>query len=99
MYTFGQLKTAIRQIIWPDGEADNLVAAHDKFFIDALMDLQTWVKCLEQDHTDIIPQCATLYNCGLTVLDAPRGAILKLSVIDKIDAATRRESAAANDDY
>lgn len=85
MYTLGQLKTAIRQTIWPEGEADNLVAAHDKFFVDALLDIQTWVKCQQQDHTDIIPQCATLYNCGLTVFDAPRGAIFKLSVIDGAD--------------
>lgn len=63
------------------------------------MDLQTWVKCLQQDHTDIVPQCATFYNCGLTVLDAPRGRILQLSVIDKIDPDTHEESSAASDDY
>ena len=99
MYTFGQLKTAIRGVIWPDGEADNLVVAHNKFFVDALLDLQTWVKCLQQDHIDIIPQCATLYNCGLTALDAPRGTIFKVSVIDKLDPDTGLESADADTDY
>ena len=99
MYTFGQLKTGIRQIIWPTGEPDNLVAAHDKFFVDAMLDLQTWVKCLQQDHTDLIPQCATAYKCGLTVFDAPRGNILRVSVIDKIDPDTGLEDADADDDY
>jgi hypothetical protein len=99
--TFGQLKTAIRGRIWPpgSGEPDNLIASHDKSFIDGLVDLQTCVPCLQQDNTDIIPQCATTYNCGLTVLPAPRGIIKKLSVIDKIDPDTYLESATAADDY
>ena len=88
--TFGQFKSAIRGRIWPPGSAepDNLVASHDKDFIDSLVDLQTWVPCLQQDNTDLYPQCSTTYNCGLTVLPAPRGIIKKLSVIDKIDPDT-----------
>lgn len=100
MYTFGQFKTAIREVLWPDGsEASNLVTAHNKFFIDALIDLQTWVECLQQDNTSIVPHCATYYKCGLTVLDAPRGAILQVSVIDKIDPDTGEEDATAADDW
>jgi hypothetical protein len=99
VYTFGQLKTEIRGRIWPSGESDRLVAAHDKLFVDALGDLQTWVKCLLQDHTDVVPQCATYYNCGLTVMDAPRGRILRLSVIDKINPDTLLEDADSPDDY
>ena len=95
MYTFGQLKSDIRKRVFPAGEASNLVASHDKMFIDAMMDLQTWVKCLQYDHTDLVPQCATLYNCGLTVFDAPRGSILKVSVVDRIDPTTGAESAEA----
>lgn len=99
MYTFGQLKTDTRQRIWPSGESDRLVTAHDKMFVDALMDLQTWVACLRQDHTDLVPQCATFYNCGLTVFDAPRGRILQVSVVDKIDPDTLEEDASAATDY
>ncbi|HUD74004.1 MAG TPA: DUF5977 domain-containing protein [Terracidiphilus sp.] len=99
--TFGQFKSAIRGRVWPPGSAepDNLVASHDKDFVDALVDLQTWVPCLQQDNTDIYPQCSTTYNCGLTVLPGPRGIIKKLSVIDKIDPTTNRESATGADDY
>ena len=79
--TFAQLKSAVRAIIFPSGEASSLIAAHDKAFIDALIDLQTWVSCLQTDNTSIFPQCSTLYNCGITVFDAPRGRIKKISVI------------------
>jgi len=99
VYTFGQLKSDIRKRVFPAGEASNLVASHDKMFIDAMMDLQTWVKCLQYDHTDLVPQCATLYNCGLTVFDAPRGSILKVSVVDRIDPTTGAESAEADIDW
>ena len=100
-FTFGQFKSAIRGRIWPPGSAepDNLVASHDKDFIDALFDLQASVVCLQQDNTDVFPQCSTTYNCGLTVLPCPRGIIKKLSVIDKIDSTTHLESADAADDY
>jgi hypothetical protein len=97
--TFGQLKSEIRLRVFPTGEADNLVVAHDKDFIDALIDLQTWVVCLQQDNTDLFPQCSTTYNCGLTVLPAPRGIIKKLSVMDKIDPITGYENPDVDDDY
>lgn len=99
--TYGQFISEIRGRIWPPGnaEADNLVASHNKDFIDALVDLQTVVLCLQQDNTDIYPQCSTTYKCGLTVIPAPRGIIRKLSVIDKIDPTTHLESATAADDY
>jgi len=99
MYTFGQLKSDCRARLFAGGEADNLVASHDKDFIDAIVDLQTWVVCLQTDNTDIFPQCSTTYNCGLTVLPCPRGIIKKLSVIDKIDPITGLENPDVDDDY
>lgn len=99
MKTWQQLKSEIFERVFPAGQAPNLLAAHNKICIDAIVDLQTVDDCLQYDHTDLIPQCATLYNCGLTVFDAPRGAIKKVSVIDKIDPETHLESATADDDY
>lgn len=84
--TFGELKARLRLQIWPQGEASNLVKSHDATFVDSLIDLQTWVACLQQNNLQRFPQCATLFNCGLTVLDAPRGAIKKLSVIGKANS-------------
>ncbi len=84
MLTYGNLITRLRPQIWPTGEAPNLVPSHDQSFVDCLDDLQTWVECLQVDHYDLFPQCATLYNCGLTVFDQPPHSMVKrLSVIDK----------------
>ena len=80
-YTWGQLKTDVRQILWPAGEAPNLVASHDKAFVDGMCDLQQFVPCLQQDNTSVFPACSTYYRCGLTLFQAPRGIIKKVSVI------------------
>lgn len=85
MKTFATFKSEIRESLFPAGEAANLVNPHAKSFVDALIDLQTFVECLQQDNTSIFPHCGTYYNCGLTVLDAPRGNIKKVSVMDTTD--------------
>ena len=76
--SFGDLKTELKALIWPNGVPENLVSAIDAYFEDALMDLQRWVTCLQAWHTDVFPQCATYFRCGLTVLDAPRGKIRRV---------------------
>jgi hypothetical protein len=98
-YSFGQLKAELRPEIWPSGEAGKLVAAHNRMFLDAIIDLQQTVDCLQFDNTSLFPQCATYYNCGLTSLPAPRGSILEVSVIDKINPTTHKEDATAEDDW
>lgn len=97
--TFAEFKLAIRRDIWPTGEASNLVAAHNKAFVDALVDLQQVVPCLQQDNVDLVPACSSFYHCGLTVLQAPRGNIKKVSVIDKTDPVTHKEDPALPDNY
>lgn len=99
MYTFGQLKSELRLNIFPAGEAENLVAPHDKAFIDALTDLQTWVACLQVDNTSLFDQCSTLFNCGLTVLTAPRGIIRSVSVVDRLNQTTGKEDATLGIDW
>ena len=99
MYTWGQLKTDLRKRLFPQGEAENLVAAHDAKFIDAYIDIQTWAECYQQDNTDVRRQCETYYQCGVTVLDAPRGIIRKVSVIDKVNPETHLEDADSDADW
>lgn len=82
-YTFANLKRDVRRDIWPAGESRNQFVAHNKSFVDALVDIQTWAECWQIDNTQLVPHCATYFNCGLTVFDAPRGIITQLSVIDK----------------
>ena len=76
--TFGDLKTEIKDLIWPNGVPENLVKPIDVSFEDALVDLQTYVDCLQAWHTDVYPQCSTYFQCGLTVFDKPRGKILRI---------------------
>ena len=78
---FLQLKTESRQILWPDLESENLVSSHDRFFNDALWDLNTNVECFRFNQTEIYPHCSTFFNCGMTVIPAPRGTILKVYAI------------------
>jgi len=95
MISFGKLKTDLRLRLFPTGEAPNLVVSHNAAFVDAIIDLQTWVDCLKRDNTDLVAQCATLFHCGVTVFDAPRGNIIKLSVMDKVKATAAETAAAA----
>lgn len=97
--TFQQLKVAVRSRVFAAGEARNQRPAHDKSIVDALVDLQRWVECLQANNTHLVPHCSTYYNCGLTSFDFPRSIVKRLSVIDKINPETHKEDATAADDY
>lgn len=84
--TFAELKTKIRNDLWPDGEPENLVTAHNNKFVEALVDLQDAVLCYRFGNTDVYPHCSTYFNCGMTVLPAPRGKILRVYTIGKQDS-------------
>lgn len=99
MLTFLQLKQAVRARVFPAGESRNLRVHHDKSMVDALIEAQRWVECLQTQNTFLIPHCATTYNCGLTSFELPRMMIHRLSVIDKINPETGEEDATAADDW
>lgn len=81
-FTFLQLKQQVRAEVWPAGEARSHRPAHDKWFLDALMEIQRYVECFQQNNTDLFPQCSTLFNCGLTSFDFSRAMIKRLSVVN-----------------
>ncbi len=81
-YTYQDLVNEVFGYCFPNGQATSLVLSHTKSVTDALIDLQTWVSCLQQNNTTIVPQCDTFYNCGVTGCDAPRGSIKKVSVVE-----------------
>lgn len=79
--TYAEFKARVRRTLWPQGEAPNLVITHDKFLLDALIDLQKRVPCLQINHLEYVRQEATLFNCGATAFEAPpQGIITRLSV-------------------
>jgi len=80
---FGDFKTRIRQQLWPELEQENLIPAHDQYFVEALLKLQESVPCYRYGNTDVFPQCSTYFNCGRTVLPVPRGRINSVYTIGK----------------
>lgn len=81
--------------LWPDGEIENLIAAHGNFYQEGLWSLNKWVPCFQFNHTNVFDHCATYFNCGMTVLPKPPGSILKLYVIDRVNPDTGKEDPAA----
>lgn len=80
---FGDLIASVSQDLWPEGESENLVLSHRKYFIQALTDLQNNVPCLRYANTAFFPQCSTYFNCGMTVLPQPPGQVLRVYTIGK----------------
>ena len=80
--TFADFKTLIRDNLFPEGIAENLVTVYDTAIVDAMIDLQRWVPCLQANHLDIYPQCATYWRCGLTCVDMPPGRINRVFTTD-----------------
>lgn len=82
MQTFLQLKTKLRSIIWPASEAKNLRVPHDAFFVQAMIDLQTNVDCLQDNNTSLFPACSLYWeNAKTVVLDAPKGVFKRVFTI------------------
>lgn len=79
--TFGEFNAAIRLAVWPDLEPENLVQNHRNYIIDALIDLQLKVPNLQTGHTDFIPSNESLFHCGASLVEAPRGFIESLSTM------------------
>lgn len=97
--TFLALKTSLRGQIWPAGEPSNLIGAHDKMFVEALVNIQQSVDCLQYNNTSIFPHCSTFYQCGMTILHAPRGTIGRVYLVDRINPITGLEDRLARTDW
>lgn len=98
-YTLGSMIAELQPRLWPMGEQENLVEAHRQMMIEALIDSQTWVECLQINNTSILPQCDTYFRNGLTVLDAPRGRIKRLYTLDQINQTTGLEDPTVPTDW
>jgi hypothetical protein len=79
--TYAEFSFAVRSAVFPDGAAENLVANHKNYVLDALIDLQTKCRCLQQNHVDYLCASSSFYHCGASVFEAPRGFIQSLSTM------------------
>lgn len=89
MQTFLKLRTSIRNQIWADHEAENLVEPHNQHFLEALSNIQKNVPCEAARNANVILFCNTFVKCfglgGMTVVPRPRGVIKFLYTIANED--------------
>lgn len=78
MITYKDLRTRIRKRIWAGLEPENLKEPHNGFFLNAMMDLAKFIKCLQVNHTSLFQFCATYMDCAKTVVAAPNGRIRRV---------------------
>lgn len=95
LQTWAALKAALRDQIWPQGEQSNLVVAHNRIFVEAAVNIATYVDCWQINNVEIIPPCGILFQSGMSVVQAPKGNIFRVSTYDQL-TSTGLESATAN---
>lgn len=96
MFTFAQLKAAVLEQAFPDKEAKNLFIPHEKIMISAVVEIQQAIDRYKHNNTEIIPFCATYFQCGLTVLQAPRGIINGVSTFSGITTQCIQQASPIN---
>lgn len=79
----------IKEAVFPEGEAENLVANHDRYVLNGIIDLQLKVDCLQVEHEDRTIFNDTWYHCGASVFTAPRGYIQELSTVTTADCCDK----------
>ncbi len=79
---FGDLKERIKQDAWPNGVPENLEDAVGTYVLSGLIEAQRNIKCLQYRHDDVYAACQTFWNCGASVITAPKGRILRAYTID-----------------
>lgn len=80
---FSDVIQVLRDEIWPEGEASNLVASHTTFFKEAFIEIQKFTPQLKQHNITAVPFCSTFFEpCGKTVLEMPRGIVRRVYTIN-----------------
>lgn len=75
------LKDEIRNSIFPSGESENLVTAHDLMFIEGLGEIQKWVQPEQSVNCNVIRFCKTYHKQGMTVVPCPKGIVTRVYTI------------------
>lgn len=76
--TFDEYYDELSPLLFPEGEAENLVTLHKTWTKDALIDLQQKIPCLRTDHAEYVGQGSTIFNCGASVFDDVDGSIVNV---------------------
>ncbi len=84
--TFEAYAKEIREAVFPDGEADNLIDKHNQQVADALCDLQRSVKCLRDGNQTRWRQSQTRYLSGTSAVVAPPGVVSSVKTVSSGNA-------------
>ena len=79
--SFKELKDSIKRAIWPSGEAENLVHAHDAMFIEGLAEIQKWVQGEATVNCTVTRFNRTYHKGGMTVVPAPKGVVTRVYTV------------------
>lgn len=85
MNTVGQLITSVVNQIFAGGQPENLVEGHRQIVLEALSEIQKDVICEQDRNANVIRFCNTYFKCGMTIVEAPRGVILRVYTIANDD--------------
>ena len=68
----------MKSTVFPDREPINLVASHNNYFLDGLIEVQRRVPQLREHNFNLYAFEATFYRCRTTVIEKPDGPIIRL---------------------
>ena len=80
--TFSQLKSRVIADAWPMGPPENLVDSLGNYVLSGLIEVQRSIPCFQYKHDDIHESCKVYWNCGASVVEAPRGEIRRVYTVD-----------------
>lgn len=89
--TFDQLYEAVKSLVFPEDEADNLIDRHRAWVQDAMVDLQRHVVCLQENNCTVVRQNQSKVRCGATILDPVEGEIQRVQTYMADGACAVRE--------
>lgn len=72
---FSEFRDRVQAIVFPEGEAENLVSTHNSYIKDALINLQTFVPCLRDNNVDFYRKDAMQEWCNIDIFNSQRGSI------------------------
>lgn len=75
--TFLEFKQQLKAEVIPDKDSSRLDQRHDGWIVNALIEIQQKVKCLQANHKEYVTQAATYYSCGASAFAIPNGAYVK----------------------
>jgi tartrate-resistant acid phosphatase type 5 len=76
--SYSKFKEDVALLVSPDGVPEGLLRAFDFDCIQALIDVQRWIKYFKFRNKEVHPHCSTYFSCGASVVEQPRGRIQRV---------------------